>query len=124
MKFEQLLKRNKTPSKHQVLKYFIATADSHSVCDYYFDKNLKQMPREILYEYLKELETDGYVKKRQRHIVLTGKAYSYPDEYRMRILNKVLSVLGRPVSYLLTWILGILSALIIQYLINVLNLNP
>lgn len=116
--------KNKVISKHQVLKHFIKTADNNLICNYYFDEDLKQIPREILYEYLSELEADGYIRKRHRHVVLTGKAYSYTHECRMQILDKVFSVLGRPISYLLSWGLGILSALIIQHLINVLNLNP
>lgn len=111
MKLKQCLKKNKIPSKHQMLKYFIEVAGHDLICNYYFDENLKKIPREIFYEYLNELEADGYIRKMHRYIKLTGKGYSYPHEHRMQLFDKILSVLGRPVSYLLSWALGILSAL-------------
>lgn len=125
MNLEQCLKKNKIPSKHQLLKYFIEVAGHDLICNYYFDENLKRfLAKFSMTEYLNELKADGYIRKMHRYIKLTGKGYSYPHEYRMQLFDKILSVLRRPVSYLLSWALGILSSLIVQHLINVLNLKP
>lgn len=116
--------QNKSLTKHQVLKHFIETADPNCISHYYSDPYFKNVPNTILLEYIKELSNEGYLKPMQRHVVLKAKSYSYlPDRNKNRI-KKFLSILGRPVSYLLTWLLGILSAIVIQYLLKSLGLKP
>lgn len=121
--FKKPLSKNGHLSKHQILKHFIETADKDCISRYYFDPYFKNLPKIILQDYIKELSEEGYVNPCVRHVVLTVKAYSYLHDRRTEKFNKILSVLGRPVSYLLTWILGILSAVVVQYLIKFLGLN-
>ena len=83
---------------------------------YYADSFFSDIPKAILCAYFEELAQDGYIKPMIRNVRLLPKAYSYSQDRRKKILSKALNVLGRPITYLITWILGIVSALLIQYL--------
>lgn len=115
---EIFMRKQKPFTKHQLIMYFLKTRNEHGIVDYYFDPVLSQMPRDVLYDQINALVSEGYVKKRIRHIVLTYKCYEYPSEHRKEIFWKVLSMLGRPFGYLVSWGLGILSAFIVEFLIR------
>ncbi|MBQ8640402.1 MAG: hypothetical protein IJ468_14760 [Lachnospiraceae bacterium] len=114
----------KIPSKYKTLKRLIKISDKKCISQYYTDPYIQTIPKPILEQYLDELAEEKYLKPRIRHVILLSKAYSYDEECRKALLNKIIAVFGRPITYLLTWMLGIASAVIIQYLINILNLVP
>ena len=104
-------------SRHTVLKHFIETADMNCICHYYDDPYFKNIPNAVLLDYIDELVKDGYVKHYIRHVVLTAKAYSYLSERRDARIREIILHLTRPVSYLLAWVLGMLSTVIAEILI-------
>ena len=116
--------RHKPLTKHQVLLHFIKTADGNAISRYYSDTYFKHTPRIILLEYIKELSEEGYLKPMQRHVVLKAKAYSYLDDRRRNRIEKLLSYLGRPISYIIVWGLGILSTVLTEYLIHIIFAKP
>lgn len=113
----------KSITKHKLLLHFIDTADNNCESRYYFDPTLSEIPKGLLNALIDELAAEGYLTRRVRAVHLKPKAFSYKRDRRIKFFSKAASILGRPVSYLITWVLGILSSLLIQYLINVLNLN-
>lgn len=121
---KKLFSQNKTLTKHQVLRHFIKTADQNAISRYYFDPYFQDIPHTILLEYIKELSEEGYLKPMQRHVVLKAKAYSYLSERRQNKIEKFLSYLGRPISCLIAWILGILSTVLAEYLIRLIFAKP
>lgn len=118
------MKKLQIPSKHQTLMHFIKTADSNCISHYYSDPFFSATPNLLLQNYIHELAKDGYVKPRLRHVLLTSKAYSYIHDLRVARFYKILGVLGRPISYLISWVLGILSAVIVQHLLNLMTQQP
>ncbi len=110
-------------SKHKLLLLFLDNADSNCECHFYFNPIFSRIPKKLLYELIDELVSEGYLEKGVRIVRLKAKAYSYRHDRRMHFLNKLLSVLGRPISYLIAWILGICATLLTEYLINILHLN-
>lgn len=116
--------RHKTLTKHQVLLHFIKTADGNAISRYYSDTYFKYTPHIILLEYIKELSEEGYLKPMQRHVVLKAKAYSYLYNRRRNKIEKFLSYLGRPISYIIVWGLGILSTILTEYLIHIIFAKP
>lgn len=119
-----LFKKQKVPTKHQTLKHFIETADMNCISHYYSDSFFSSTPKPLLQKYINELSQDGYVKPYIRGVLLLPKSYSYIYDYRMELFFKVLSTLGRPISHLVSWSLGIASAVIVQYIIEVLKFQP
>ena len=111
-------------SKHKILKHFVETADRNMICNYYKDPYFQLIPSVVLLDYIRQLAEDGYLKPMWRHVVLNVKAYSYLPEYRSQRRKSIIQHLTRPVSHLLTWALGIASALLIEYLINLINSKP
>mgnify|MGYP003293533369 CR=1 FL=1 len=118
------MKKSRIPSKHQTLIHFIETADSNCISRYYSDSFFSTTPNLLLQNYIRELAEDGYVKPRLRHVLLTTKAYSYIHDLRIARFYKILEILGRPISYLISWGLGILSAVIVQHLLNLMVQQP
>lgn len=116
--------KKKLLSKHQIIMRLIEISDENCISAYYFDPVLSQLPSLYLQEQLAELDAEGYIKKKLRHAVLFLKCYQYPAEHRKAIALKVFSVLGRPIGYLISWGLGILSSLLVEYLINVISRQP
>ena len=90
--------------------YFSTLFTSYGLCLY--------IPNAVLLDYIDELVKDGYVKHYIRHVVLTVKAYSYLSERRDARIREIILHLTRPVSYLLAWMLGILSTVIAEILIR------
>lgn len=115
---------HKPLTKHQILLHFIETADRNAISHYYSDNYFRDIPNIILLEYIKELSEEGYLKPMQRHVVLRAKAYSYPSEHRRIRIEKFLSYLGRPISYVIAWGLGILSSVLTEYLIHIIFAKP
>lgn len=113
----------KTISKHKLLLFFIKHSDSNCECHFYGNPTFSSIPKTLLYELIDELVAEDYLEKRLRAVRLKAKAYSYKHDRRMYFANKLISVLGRPISYLIAWVLGICSTLLTQYLINILHLN-
>lgn len=111
-------------TNHQVLVHFIKTADRNAISRYYSDAYFKYTPHILLLEYIKELSEEGYLKPMQRHVVLKAKAYSYLYNRRKNRIEKLLSYLGRPISYTIVWGLGILSAILTEYLIHIIFAKP
>lgn len=107
-------------SRHRVIMRLLKISDDQCICDYHTDPVLSQLPSPSLQELLFELEKEGYLKKNVRHVVLRLKAYEYPFHRRKEILQKLL----HPVSNLVSWAVGILSAVLIQYLIDLINRKP
>ena len=113
----------KVITKHKLLLHFIDTVNNNCESRYYIDPALSEIPKELLDDLINELAAEGYLVRRVRAVRLKPKAFSYRHDRRIKILSKAISILGRPISYLITWVLGILSSLLIQYLISVLHLN-
>ncbi len=116
--------RHKPLTKHQVLVHFIKTADRNAISRYYSDTYFEYTPHILLLEYIKELSEEGYLKPMQRHVVLKAKAYSYLHDRRKNRIDKLLSSLGRPISYIIAWGLGILSTILTEYLIHIIFAKP
>lgn len=102
-------------SKHKILKHFIETADQNCISNYYNDPYFRHIPSAVLFEYIKQLEEEGYLRAMLRHVILKAKAYSYLSDRRNQIIKK----LARPVSSFIAWILGIASTLLAEYLIRI-----
>lgn len=114
----------KTITKDKLLLHFVNTSNNNCESEFYFDPALSDMPNELLYDLISELAEEGYLIKRIRAVRLKPKAYSFKHDRRIARFSKIVSVLGRPISYSITWGLGILSALLIEYLLKILHLNP
>nr|DAZ00042.1 MAG TPA: hypothetical protein [Caudoviricetes sp.] len=108
----------KNLSKHKILKHFLETADNNCICRYYDDPYFQNISNAVLLNYIHELSDDGYLKSNIRHVVLTAKAYSYMTDRRNTRIKTVLLHLARPVSYFLSWIFGIASGVLVEYLIR------
>ena len=107
-------------SRHRVIMRLLKISDDRCICNYHTDPVLSQLPSPSLQELLFELEKEGYLKKNVRHVVLRLKAYEYPSRRRNEIIQK----LFRPVSSFVSWAIGILSAVLIRYLIDLLDRQP
>ena len=108
----------KNLSKHKILKHFLDTVDNNCICRYHDDPYFKNIPNVVLLDYIHKLSDEGYLKSNIRHVVLTAKAYSYLTDYRNAKIKTVLLHLARPVSYFLSWILGVASGVFVEYLIR------
>lgn len=115
--------KNNQISKEKLLLLFVKTSDNNCESHFYFDPSFSTIPKPLLYDFIDELEAEGYLEKKLRTVQLKPKAYSYKRDRRICYFKKFVSVLGRPVSYLITWLLGITSAVLVQYLIHVLHLD-
>lgn len=108
----------KNLSKHKILKHFLETADGNCICRYYDDPYFQNISNVVLLDYIHELSDDGYLKSNIRHVVLTAKAYSYMTDRRNARIKTILLHLSRPVSYFISWILGVASGVLVEYLIR------
>lgn len=116
--FSQKPLKLKNLTKHKVLKHFIENADDNCVYRYYNDPYFQNVPNVILLDYIQELSDDGYLKPRVRHVILTTKSYSYLADYRNAKIKSFLLHLSCPISHFLSWIFGVASGVLIEYLIR------
>lgn len=116
------MRKGKILSKHKIIMRLIKISDTQHVSQYYSDPILSRIPSPDLQAILFELAEQKYLKKNIRHVVLTYKCYQYPHEHQKEVIWKIFTAIARPFSLLISWCIGVASALLIEYLINILEL--